>query len=152
MKNKELIAALRKLGACSRGIKAVGRKNLKSAWASSLSADLYWLVSDLSLWTPDLRAAYDKAVAEARAAYDEATAEAQSAYNKATAEPRAARDKATAEARAAYAKAVAEPRAARDKATAEAWAAYAKATAEAIRALFPLSAVEAALLKVLEET
>ena len=62
MNNKELKAVLRTLGACYRGIAAVGRKGFKAAWAAAEQEDKKWLVRQLPTLAP-LRDKYDADVA-----------------------------------------------------------------------------------------
>ena len=69
MNSKELKAVLKKLGACDRGIAAVGRKGFKAAWAAAEQEDREWLVRRM----PTLAPLWDKYEAdrdELRAKYE----------------------------------------------------------------------------------
>lgn len=89
------------------------------AWAADVKAAEEKAIADAAQQAADKKAAAEKAAADAKAAQEKAVADRKAAQEKATADRKAALEKAAADKKAAYEKAMADRKAAQEKAAAE---------------------------------
>ena len=144
MNSKDLKAVLKTLGACERGIVAVGDMDLAAAWAAASQEDREWLVQQIPALAP-LLAKYD---ADTAPLWDKYDADAAPLRDKYQSDADALRAKYWADKNALCAKYADDVDALLAKYPADRdalWAKYRADTAPLWAAIFPLEVVESAL-------